>query len=85
MKIAYKNIGTVTKEFYGVKFNPGDTKLVDGYINAPSLIRVDASDSRKAKNLTTFTAKSEAKPGPKPDPKSDSKKEETTLDASTTK
>ena len=85
MKIAYKNIGTVTKEFYGVKFNTGDTKSVDGYINAPSFIRVDASDSRKAKNLTTFTAKSETKSGPKPDTKVDPKKDETTSDASTAK
>ena len=41
MKLAYKNIGTVTKEFYGVKFKPGDTKIVDNYINSPSFVRVD--------------------------------------------
>ena len=37
--IAYKNISFSAKTFYGVKFEPGETKGVPGYINSPYMIR----------------------------------------------
>lgn len=54
MKLMYKNIGTVTKEFYGVSFKPGDVKEVPGYINADSFIRV--SHDEKCDNMQKNTA-----------------------------
>ena len=39
--ITYKNISYSAKTFYGVKFNPGETKSVPGYINSPSMIRIN--------------------------------------------
>lgn len=38
--LRYKNIGTVTKTFYGVKIAPGETKSVPGFINSKSFVRV---------------------------------------------
>jgi len=37
----YKNISYSAKTFYGVKFNPGDVKSVPGYINSPSMVRIN--------------------------------------------
>ena len=39
--ITYKNISYSAKTFYGVKFNPGETKSVPGFINSPSMIRIN--------------------------------------------
>lgn len=39
---AYKNTGIITKTFYGVTFNPGESKCVEGFINDPSFIIVSA-------------------------------------------
>ena len=38
--IKYKNISFSAKTFYGVKFEPGDTKEVPGFIDSPSMVRV---------------------------------------------
>jgi len=38
--ITYKNISYSAKTFYGVKFNPGETKSVPGYINHRSMVRI---------------------------------------------
>lgn len=38
--IYYKNISFTTKTFYGVKFNPGETHGVPGYITNSNMIRV---------------------------------------------
>ena len=38
--ITYKNISASAKTFYGVKFNPGETQSVPGYINSPSMVRI---------------------------------------------
>lgn len=37
----YKNISPATKTFYGVRFKPGETKSVPGYINAPQFIKME--------------------------------------------
>lgn len=76
MKIAYKNIGTVTKKFYGVEFKPGDTKSVDGYINANSFVRVDASANPRNIKTTAPAPKSDVQPKTEPAPKVESKKPE---------
>lgn len=61
MRLKYKNIGTVTKTFHGVKFNPGDTKEVNGYINAKSFIRVDGNQN-ESKDKSSGNSKQESKP-----------------------
>jgi hypothetical protein len=38
--ITYKNISFSAKTFYGVKFEPGETKSVSGYINDSGMVRV---------------------------------------------
>jgi len=38
--IQYKNISFSAKTFYGVKFEPGETKEVPGFINNPNMIRI---------------------------------------------
>lgn len=43
--LRYKNIGTVTKTFYGVKIAPGETKSVPGFINSKSFVRVSGGVS----------------------------------------
>lgn len=57
MKLMYKNIGTVTKTFYGVEFKPGDTKECSGYINAPMFIRIN----NKNEDLKNASSKSTPK------------------------
>ena len=41
----YKNLGHTTRTFHGVTFNPGDTKEVNGYINAKEFVAVDKLDT----------------------------------------
>lgn len=41
--IKYKNISSYPLTFYGVTFNPNETKEVPGYINHIKMIRVDES------------------------------------------
>ena len=36
----YKNISFSAKTFYGVKFAPGETKSVPGYINDKGMVRI---------------------------------------------
>lgn len=36
----YKNISFSAKTFYGVKFAPGETKEVPGYINDDGMVRI---------------------------------------------
>ncbi len=36
----YKNISFSAKTFYGVKFAPGETKSVPGYINDSGMVRI---------------------------------------------
>jgi hypothetical protein len=38
--ITYKNISYSAKTFYGVTFEPGETKSVPGYINKQGMVRV---------------------------------------------
>ena len=37
----YKNCGYITKEFYGITFNPGDIHEVPGFIAAQHFVRVE--------------------------------------------
>ncbi len=41
----YKNVSYTVKTFYGVKFNPGDTKEVNGVINDKWMVLVDSEHS----------------------------------------
>ena len=50
--ITYKNISYSAKTFYGVKFEPGETKSVPGYINCASLVRVFDKKSKQTKSYT---------------------------------
>ena len=36
--MTYRNTGILAKTFYGVTFNPGESKNVPGYINDPSFV-----------------------------------------------
>lgn len=88
MQIVYKNIGTVTKKFHGVEFKPGDTKAVDGYINADSFIRIDGHNPRNTKTTASVSIKPEPKveSAPKPEPKKvETKKDESQQGSSDTK
>lgn len=48
--ITYKNISYSAKTFYGVKFEPGETKSVPGYINCASFVRVFDKKPKAAKS-----------------------------------
>ena len=54
----YKNISYSAKTFYGVKFNPGDVKSVPGYINSPSMVRINGIKpmSENARPINTISA-----------------------------
>ena len=83
MKLAYKNVGHTSKTFHGVTFNPGETKLVDSYINNPTMIRanVEAVNSTKkvsavkSQKLAPKSVESEA-PQETPNIELDNKEEE---------
>ena len=71
MKLLYKNISNSAKTFYGVTFQPGETKEVSGYINQSYMIRVDeAPATPKPKPVPTTAA-------PKIAPKTQQKPAET--------
>ena len=38
--IYYKNLSFSAKTFYGIRFEPGDTKAVPGYINCNGMVRI---------------------------------------------
>lgn len=83
MKLTYKNIGTVPKKFHGVEFKPGETKSVDGYINANSFIRVDTLPNPRNTKTPPTTNAEEAKSTPKIEakkPEPEAKKQETKKD-----
>lgn len=43
----YKNLSVTTKTFHGVKFNPGEVKPMNEYINHPCMIVVDEPKEEK--------------------------------------
>ena len=52
--LRYKNISNKPLTFYGVTFNPNETKEVSGYINHVKMIRVlETSDAKKPKEIIT--------------------------------
>lgn len=57
----YKNLGYTTRTFHGVTFNPGDTKEVNGYINAKEFIAVDKLDTVSDKKESEKDDKKEDK------------------------
>lgn len=44
--ITYKNISYSAKTFYGVEFQPGDTKSVPGYINDSGMLRIFVDETK---------------------------------------
>lgn len=44
MRSVYKNIGMCARRYYGVDFNPGDTKSVPGAINNPNFVFVGTEE-----------------------------------------
>lgn len=75
--IAYKNLSSITKTFYGVTFKPGETHQVPGYINSPQFIKVNSVPEEPPKAAgDKKTSKTEAKSDPKsPAPKTSNKEE----------
>lgn len=57
----YKNISCIKRTFYGVQFNPGETKEVPGYINHPKFVRI----SDKVDAAPAVAKPVEKKPEPK--------------------
>ena len=49
--IQYKNISFSAKTFYGVKFAPGETKSVPGYINDSGMVRIFGIKPAKGKTV----------------------------------
>lgn len=60
----YLNASKSVKTFYGVKFNPGDSHDVPGYINVPGFIRVAdlPKEPPKAAKTVNELPKQPAKP-----------------------
>lgn len=48
----YKNISTCKKQFYGVPFNPGETKEVPGYVNDAKMILSTLPEEEKDKKAS---------------------------------
>ena len=44
--ITYKNISYSAKTFYGVRFEPGETKSVPGYVNCSGMVRIFAPKAK---------------------------------------
>ena len=63
--ITYKNISFSAKTFYGVKFNPGETKSVPGYINHKGLVRVFGAPNLGTPDISD-TKVQESQPVPEP-------------------
>lgn len=40
MKLAYKNVGRITKSFHGVTFRPGQSAFITKFVNDPDMIRI---------------------------------------------
>ena len=74
----YLNTSKSVKTFYGVKFNPGDSHDVPGYINVPGFIRVADLPKEPPKAAKTVnelpkqpaktSSAGAAKADPKPEP-----------------
>lgn len=63
--IKYKNISCFPLTFYGVTFNPNETKEVSKFINHPKMIRVKELQEVAPKSIISF-AKAEANIETKP-------------------
>ena len=51
--IKYRNISYSAKTFYGITFEPGETKSVPGYITCPCMVRVFRHSKRNSDRLKT--------------------------------
>ena len=49
MKVAYKNVGRTTKSFHGVAFRPGESSIVERFINDADMIRVSVESVSTSK------------------------------------
>lgn len=49
MKVAYKNVGRTTKSFHRVIFHPGESAVVDNFINDADMIRIAVDMASTAK------------------------------------
>ena len=58
--IKYKNISSFPLAFYGVTFNPNETKEVPGFINHVKMIRV--TETVRVQPKSAIVAKEEPKP-----------------------
>lgn len=56
----YKNCGFVSKTFYDIQINPGETKDFPGYVNSSNIIRIFEDKHTKIGNK-----EQEEKPSPK--------------------
>ena len=66
--ITYKNISYSAKTFYGVKFNPGETKSVPGYINHKGMVRIFGSPNLGMTDISKAKVEEvEQKPEQKPE------------------
>ena len=79
----YKNISYFAKTFYGVTFKPGETKEVDGIINANLMIPVEDPAIKQKKPQQKLSPEKSKKEAPKlaepkkaDKPQEDSKKAE---------
>ena len=49
MRLAYKNVGRTTKSFHGVTFRPGESSIVERFINDADMIRVSVESVSTSK------------------------------------
>lgn len=49
MKVAYKNVGRTAKSFHGVIFRPGESSIVEKFINDADMIRVSVESVSTSK------------------------------------
>ena len=72
----YKNTSYTAKTFYGVTFQPGETKEVDGSINNRWMILADGPTTKETKAQQKPSPAKPMKEAPKEDKKQEPKPEE---------
>jgi len=66
----YKNISLSQKEFYGVKFKPGEVKELNGFVNDVQMIVIDKKvESEPKSTKKVHTADLVDEPSKKPNAK----------------
>lgn len=72
----YKNVSCSVKTFYGVTFNPGETKEVNQHINDRCMILADAPTTEVKEQKQPSSAQSKKEPPKKEEPKKEEPKTE---------